>query len=91
MASLSVFGLVVMLNLLGMAGGGLFARLISLRPAGIRTLAIEIGMQNAGMGIVLALTHFKNQSGVGPSLGDIYSLVHSLGQPVHSYRIPDER
>lgn len=63
-ASLSVFSLVVILNFTGMAGGWLFARLIKLGPAGRRTLAIEIGMQNAGMGTVLALTHFKDQSGV---------------------------
>lgn len=63
-ATLSLFWLVVLLNAAGMAGGFIFGGLIRLSPAGRRTLAIEIGMQNAGMGVVLALTHFKDQSAV---------------------------
>ena len=62
--SLSFFGLVVILNAAGMAGGFAFGELIRLNRAGRRTLTIEIGMQNAGMGVVLALTHFKDQSAV---------------------------
>jgi len=91
-ASLSVFGLVVMLNLLGMAGGWLFARLIKLGPAGIRTLAIEIGMQNAGMGTVLALTHFKDQSGVAlPSaIFTVWCIVSASLFTLTAYRTKDE-
>jgi bile acid:Na+ symporter, BASS family len=63
-ASAAVLGLVVVLNALGMAGGWYFGRLIRLLPAERRTLAIEIGMQNAGMGTVLALTHFSHMPGV---------------------------
>ncbi|MCE5270019.1 bile acid:sodium symporter family protein [bacterium] len=63
-ASLNVFLLVLALNAIGLGGGYLFGRAIRLNPAGRRTLAIEIGMQNAGMGVILALTHFKNMSGV---------------------------
>jgi bile acid:Na+ symporter, BASS family len=62
--SLSLFGLIVVLNATGMAGGYGFGKLIRLNPAARRTLSIEIGMQNAGMGVVLALTHFKDQSAV---------------------------
>ena len=63
-ASLVVFCLVVLLNALGLAGGWGFASVIGLSEAGRRTLAIEIGMQNAGMGTVLALTHFGDRAGV---------------------------
>ena len=63
-ASLAVLGLVVVLNAFGMAGGWYFGRLIRLHEAENRTLAIEIGMQNAGMGTVLALTHFSHIPGV---------------------------
>ena len=63
-ASLAVLGLVVTLNALGMAGGWWFGKLIRLHEAEKRTLAIEIGMQNAGMGTVLALTHFSHMPGV---------------------------
>ncbi len=62
--SLSLFGLIVLLNAAGLTGGFFFGELIRLNRAARRTLAIEIGMQNAGMGVVLALTHFKNQSAV---------------------------
>ncbi len=63
-ASATLLALVVALNAVGMAGGWYFGRLIRLREAERRTLAIEIGMQNAGMGTVLALTHFSNMPGV---------------------------
>jgi len=62
--SLSIFILVVILNAGGMLGGFLFGALIRLDGAARKTLAIEIGMQNAGMGVVLALTHFKDHSAV---------------------------
>ena len=91
-ASLSVFSLVVILNLAGMAGGWLFARLIRLAPAGRRTLAIEIGMQNAGMGTILALTHFKDQSGVAlPSaIFTVWCIVSASLFTLTAYRTRDE-
>jgi BASS family bile acid:Na+ symporter len=58
---LLVLGLVVLLNALGYAGGWGLARLYGFDRRRRLTLAIEIGMQNAGMGVVLALTHFPNQ------------------------------
>ncbi|MFP4500806.1 MAG: bile acid:sodium symporter family protein [Candidatus Hydrogenedentota bacterium] len=53
---------VITLNLYGMAGGygvGLLARMRRKRR---RTLAIEIGMQNAGLGVVLAQEHFAPEA-----------------------------
>jgi BASS family bile acid:Na+ symporter len=58
---LPVLGLVVLLNALGYAGGWLLARLYGFDRRRQLTLAIEIGMQNAGMGVVLALAHFADQ------------------------------
>ncbi|MDR9435323.1 MAG: bile acid:sodium symporter family protein [Thiohalophilus sp.] len=58
---LSVLGLVVLLNALGYAGGWLLARLYGFDRRRRLTLAIEIGMQNAGLGVVLALAHFADQ------------------------------
>ena len=63
-ASFSVLTVVVLLNGIGLVGGYLFAIMIGLSEAGRRTLSIEIGMQNAGMGTILALTHFADQSAV---------------------------
>jgi len=91
-ASLSVFSLVVILNLSGMVGGWLFAKLIRLGQAGRRTLAIEIGMQNAGMGTILALTHFKDQSGVAlPSaIFTVWCIVSASLFTITAYRTKDE-
>jgi len=56
---LDVFLLVILLNALGYAAGWLLARAYRLDHRHQVALAIEIGMQNAGLGVVLALEHFK--------------------------------
>jgi len=56
--SLMLFGGIVLHNLVGLFGGygaGILYKFSSKRK---RTLAIEVGMQNAGLGAVLALHHF---------------------------------
>ncbi len=58
---LEVFALVVILNALGYATGWYLAGLYGFDQRHRLTLAIEIGMQNAGMGVVLALKHFADQ------------------------------
>lgn len=57
---LLVFALVIVLNALGYAAGWWLARLYRFDHAHRLTLAIEIGMQNAGMGVALALAHFQH-------------------------------
>ncbi len=58
----SLTGIVVaatlILNVAGMAAGYGIGRLFRMDLSRRRTLAIEIGMQNAGLGTVLALAHF---------------------------------
>ncbi|MGW8228748.1 MAG: bile acid:sodium symporter family protein, partial [Gammaproteobacteria bacterium] len=56
---LDVFLLVVLLNALGYGAGWMLARLYRFDHRHQVALAIEIGMQNAGLGVVLALEHFK--------------------------------
>lgn len=59
-----VLATVVILNIYGMLGGygvGAAFRMEVLRR---RTLAIEIGMQNAGLGTVLALKHFGEKAAI---------------------------
>lgn len=56
---LDVFLLVVLLNALGYGAGWLLARVYRFDHRHQVALAIEIGMQNAGLGVVLALEHFK--------------------------------
>ena len=47
-----------LLNLYGMAAGYGVGALFRMNTARRRTLAIEVGMQNAGLGVVLAKQHF---------------------------------
>lgn len=52
--------LVIALNAIGYLSGWLLAKMYRFDQQHQLTLAIEIGMQNAGMGVVLALAHFKD-------------------------------
>jgi len=52
---------VILLNLWGMSSGYSIAKLLKMNLSRRRTLAIEIGMQNAGLGTVLALKHFDQR------------------------------
>ncbi len=55
---------VCLLNLWGLSAGYQVARLFGLSIAQRRTLSIEIGMQNAGLGTALALNQFGPQAAV---------------------------
>ena len=55
---------VVILNLNGMLMGYGIGKLAKFSIRRRRTLSIEIGMQNAGLGTVLALKHFGPQSAI---------------------------
>ncbi len=57
----AVFMAVVVLNILGYVAGWFLAKLYRFDASHRLTLAIEIGMQNAGMGVALALAHFADQ------------------------------
>jgi len=61
MLTATVFAGVILLNLWGMSSGYGLAKLFRMNLARRRTLAIEIGMQNAGLGTVLALKHFNER------------------------------
>jgi BASS family bile acid:Na+ symporter len=66
--SLLIFAAVVLHNFLGMMlgyGAGLAYRFEMKRR---KTLAIEVGMQNAGLGAVLALKHFSAQAALVPAV-----------------------
>ncbi len=52
----------VLLNLYGLAGGYGVGALFRMEIRRRRTLAIEIGMQNAGLGVVLATAHFSAET-----------------------------
>ena len=72
---LAVAGAVVMHNLLGLLAGYGMARLLSCRRVDCRTVAIEIGMQNSGLGVALANQFFQPLSALP---GALFSLWHNL-------------
>jgi len=54
----------LVLNLYGMAAGYGVGMLFRMNTKRRRTLSIEIGMQNAGLGVVLALDHLDQRSAI---------------------------
>jgi BASS family bile acid:Na+ symporter len=62
------FASVVLLNILGLALGYWAGVLFRFDVRRCRTLAIGVGMQNAGMGAVLAIKHFSAQAAVPNAL-----------------------
>lgn len=74
-ASLMLLCAVAFHNGVGMLAGffvGYIGRLNFLRR---KTLSIEIGMQNAGLGVVLALTHFEKETAVPAAIFTIWCII----------------
>ena len=63
-ATIGVLAAVSLLNVYGMLAGFGVGAACRFAPARRRTLSIEIGMQNAGLGTVLALKHFGEKSAI---------------------------
>lgn len=70
---------VVLHNGLGLALGYGLARLCRLSPGDCRTIAIEVGMQNSGLGVALATKHFTVLTALPAS---VFSVVHNLSGSV---------
>ena len=66
--SLLIFLAIFIHNLLGYAGGYLGGMLLRFDTRRKRTLSIEVGMQNAGLGAVLAVTHFSPETALIPAV-----------------------
>lgn len=70
-----VFAAVVLHNAAGLACGYLLPRLLGVDARRARTLAIEVGMQNSGLAVALAVKYF----GPGAALpGALFSVWHNL-------------
>ncbi len=78
---LSLFGIVVLHNALALTSGYGVGMLFKLKSADRRTLSIETGIQNSGLGLLLIFTFFdQNQSmAVVAALWGIWHLVSGLG------------
>lgn len=68
--------LIIAHNVLGMATGYGLAALFHLPEAARRTVAIEVGMQNSGLGVSLATVHFDSPLVALPS--SLFSVVHNV-------------
>jgi len=63
-ATLSIIAVVVLLNVYGMASGYGVGSFFKMPTQQRRTLTIEIGMQNAGLGTVLALNNLGPEAAI---------------------------
>ncbi len=67
--------LVILHNAFGLAFGYSLAKLFRLPETACRTVAVEVGMQNSGLGMTLAATHFTSLSALPCSL---FSVWHNI-------------
>lgn len=80
-SGLLVFIVVVLHNVLGYAIGYLVSRVLKLPIADSKAIAIEVGMQNSGLGVALAALHFKANPLVAvPSA--VFSFWHNISGPI---------
>lgn len=70
-----VFLAVALHNALGLAGGYAVPKLLRLPEAQCRTIAIEVGMQNSGLGVALAVKYFSAAAALP---GAVFSVWHNL-------------
>ncbi len=75
-SGLSLLFSIMILHLLGFVLGYFISKVILKNESVARTISVEVGMQNSGLGIVLAKENFVNPAIAIPSA--ISSLVHSL-------------
>ena len=76
---LLIFGVVILHNLLGFLIGFFFARICGMDLAKQKAVAMEVGMQNSGLGVAIATAHFSPLAAV-PSA--IFSVWHNLSGSV---------
>jgi BASS family bile acid:Na+ symporter len=76
---LTIFAVVVLHNGLGLLLGYMLAKLCGLNVAQRKTMSIEVGMQNSGLGVALATAHFSPLAAV-PSA--IFSVWHNISGPI---------
>ena len=74
-----IIAAVVVLNALGYSAGWWLARLYGFDANHRLTLAIEIGMQNAGLGVALALKHFSPESALPGALFACWCILTAAG------------
>lgn len=80
-SGLLIFGVVVLHNGLGYLIGYSVSRLFKLEVYNSKAIAIEVGMQNSGLGAALAALHFKANPLIAvPSA--VFSFWHNISGPI---------
>jgi BASS family bile acid:Na+ symporter len=74
-----VFAMVIVVNVLGYAAGWWLACLYGFDHRHRLTLSIEIGMQNAGLGVALALAHFQPATALPGALFAVWCILSAAG------------
>ena len=75
----SLFLVIIAVNALGYLLGWAVARLSQFSHPYRLTLAIEIGMQNAGLGVALALKHFSPETALPGALFAVWCVLTGAG------------
>ena len=78
-AGASIFTVVILLNATGLCLGYLGAKRAGQNLQRRRTVAIEVGMQNSGLAVALAVTHF---SALAALPGAMFSIWHNVSGPL---------
>ncbi|XDZ51444.1 bile acid:sodium symporter family protein [Neisseriaceae bacterium CLB008] len=78
-SGLLIFGIVVLHNGFGYLLGFLLGKLFKLPYEDNKAIAIEVGMQNSGLGAALAVAHFSPLTAVPSAL---FSLWHNISGPL---------
>jgi len=74
-----VIAMVILLNAFGYLAGWWLGRLYGFDAEHRLTLAIEIGMQNAGLGVALALKHFSPETALPGALFAFWCILTAAG------------
>lgn len=78
-SGLIILLVVILHNLLGYATGFLLGKIFKFNLADIKTISIEVGMQNSGLATTLAVQHFEPITALP---GALFSVWHSLSGAV---------
>ncbi len=78
-AALTIFAVVILHNLLGLLIGYGAASALGATVPKKRAIAVEVGMQNSGLAVALAMAHFNPAAAIP---GAIFSVWHNISGPI---------
>lgn len=82
----TLLAVVVLVNGLGYVAGWYLARIFRFDRRHQITLAIEIGMQNAGLGVALALKHFQPETALPGAIFAVWCILTAAGMTAYLRR-----